>query len=109
MAYERTIYNNPRQINMGNLNKIENKLEELDKDVEELKGKAGVDSSANTIATINGKYGIDGKSIVSVNCVSEFITEGTKLTFTFTLSDDSKLNCDVIIPTPVTNTEIKSE
>jgi hypothetical protein len=106
MAYVKTIYNNPKQINMGNLNKIENKLEGLDTDIEELKEKVGMDSSTDII---NSNNGIDGKSIVSVNCISETVIEGTKLIFTFTLSDDSKLNCDVVIPTPVINTEIKSE
>ena len=101
MSYNRTIYNNPRQINTANLNKIENKLEELDVEIEELK--------ENSVATTSSKKGVDGKSIVSATCICESVDEGNKLTFTFTLSDDSTIDASVVIPNTATTSNTKTK
>ncbi len=108
MGYVKTIYNNPKQINMANLNKIENKLEELDVDIESLKNDTLIsnDSSSNTPTTVKGEKGDTGAKIVSGICISETVDDGNKLTFTFTLDDKSSFNVDVVIPKDTMATSI---
>jgi hypothetical protein len=104
MAYIKTNYINSNQITAGNLNKIENELFALDEDVETLKTEIEKISDSNNLGTstvINGK---DGVSVSGVSCTSEQVSTGTKLTFTFNLSDLSNIRADVIIPTITNNT-----
>lgn len=90
MRYIKTIYNNPRQINMANLNKIENKLEELDQNIEELKLKTETISTETVESNTKVINGIDAPKITDITVNSIDLKKGeTGYNFNFTFIFDS--------------------